>query len=83
MRNKAFVTYLLFRGSIDGWYCGDFHLKCDNVRNTISLFKMIDGDCIGGYTDAYWSSSVYDEYRGGRYINDNAAVLFNLTKGIF
>jgi hypothetical protein len=50
--NKRFVTILLFCGSIDGWNMEDFHSRCDNKGPSISLFKIKDGDCIGGYTKA-------------------------------
>jgi hypothetical protein len=50
--NKIFVTVLLFRGSEHGWKVRDFHSRCDNKGPTISLFKIKDGDCIGGFTKA-------------------------------
>ncbi len=52
MGEKAFVTYLLFRGSRDGWYGKDFHSRCDGKGPTISLYKIDDGQCIGGFTSA-------------------------------
>jgi hypothetical protein len=50
--NKMLVTVLLFRGSKHGWYPKDFHSRCDKKGPTISLFKVKDGDCIGGFTKA-------------------------------
>jgi TLD len=50
--NKKFVTYLLYQGSEHGWDFKDFHSRCDNKGPTISLFKVKDGDCIGGFTKA-------------------------------
>jgi hypothetical protein len=50
--NKRFVTYMLYRGSEHGWKYKDFHSRCDNKGATISLFKVKDGHCIGGYTKA-------------------------------
>ncbi len=50
--NKRFVTYMLYRGSDHGWECKDFHSRCDNKGPTISLFKVKDGDVIGGYSTA-------------------------------
>jgi hypothetical protein len=52
MGEKAFVTYLLFRGSRDGWKGKDFHSRCDSKGPTISLYRVKDGDCIGGFTSA-------------------------------
>jgi hypothetical protein len=48
--NKRFVTLMLYQGSIHGWKFKDFHSRCDNKGPTISLFKVKDGDVIGGYT---------------------------------
>jgi len=52
LRNKKFITALLFRGSEHGWTARDFHSRCDKKGPTISLFKIEDGDCIGGFTKA-------------------------------
>ena len=50
--NKRFVTYMLYRGSDHGWMWNNFHSRCDKKGPTISLFKVKDGDVIGGYTKA-------------------------------
>jgi hypothetical protein len=50
--NKQLVTTMLFRASEDGWSPEDFHSRCDKKGPTLSLFKIQDGDCIGGYTAA-------------------------------
>jgi hypothetical protein len=50
--NKRLVTYLLFRGSEHGWRARDFYSRCDKKGPTIILFKVKDGDCIGGFTNA-------------------------------
>jgi hypothetical protein len=50
--NKLFITKLLFRGSRDGWRAKDFHSRCDGVSFTISLFRIKNGPCIGGFTNA-------------------------------
>jgi hypothetical protein len=70
--NKRFVTILLYSGSIHGWNAIDFHSRCDDKGPTISLFKVKDGDCIGGYTKAKWISDQ-------RIIADDDAMLFNLS----
>jgi TLD len=72
--NKRLVTYMLYRGSEHGWKIKDFHSRCDNKGPTISLFKIKDGDCIGGYTKVEWQSP-----EDGEYVSDNDAMLFNLT----
>jgi hypothetical protein len=52
LRNKRLLTTLLYSGSIHGWMVKEFHSRCDGKGPTISLFKVKDGDCIGGYTSA-------------------------------
>ena len=51
----------------------DFHSRCDYKAPTISLFKIVKGDCIGGYTSAQWTSE-------NKYYVDNTAMLFNLPR---
>jgi nitrite reductase/ring-hydroxylating ferredoxin subunit len=50
--NKQFITTLLYSGSIHGWKAKDFHSRSDNKGPIISLFKIKDGDCVGGYSKA-------------------------------
>lgn len=73
--SKRLVTTLLYCGSIHGWNAKEFHSRCDNKGPTISLFKVKDGDCIGGYTEAQWSSPKDTT----EYIDDSDAMIFNLT----
>jgi hypothetical protein len=49
--NKRCVTTIRYRGSEHGWNYKDFHDRCDHIGPTISLFKIEDGDCIGGFTN--------------------------------
>ncbi len=72
--NKRIVTLLLYSGSVHGWKAKHFHSRCDKRSPTISLFKIKNGDCIGGYTNALWTSE-------GKLISDNQAMLFNLSRG--
>ena len=72
--NKRAITTLRYRGSEHGWMAKDFHSRCDGLGPTISLFKKIDGDCIGGYTSAQWSSP-----DSVKYVGDSTAMLFNLS----
>ena len=66
---------MLYRGSIDGFTAEAFHERCDNKGPTISLFKLEhNGDCIGGYTEAQWSS---DEK--GSWKRDPCALVFSLS----
>ena len=73
--DKQLVTTLLYRGSEHGWKYKHFHSHCDNRGPTISLLKIKDGDCIGGYTNASWQSP-----ESGLNIGNSDAFLFNLTR---
>lgn len=44
------------------------------IRDRLSLFKIKDGDCIGGYTTGLWSCDV-----AGRSFEEKNAMLFNLS----
>ena len=50
--SSTVVMTLLYRGSRDGWTQAYFHSRCDGKSPTISLFKVKNGPCIGGYTEA-------------------------------
>jgi hypothetical protein len=52
LNNRKLVMTLLYRGSRDGWKHADFHFQSDGKSPTISLFKVKNGPCIGGYTEA-------------------------------
>lgn len=72
---KKCVTTILYRGSDHGMTPKEFHSRSDNRKATISLFKIKDGDCIGGITNAQWSSSTLSKC-----VRDNDAFLFNLSR---
>jgi hypothetical protein len=75
MPYKKFKTILRYRASRDGWLPKDFHRKSDGKKPTVSLFRIKEnGQCIGGFTSAYWSSPPV--YTG---ITDSSGMIFNLT----
>lgn len=79
---KRLFTTLLYSGSIHGWMNEDFHSRCGNKGSTIVLFKIKDGDCIGGYTDYHWCSGdtrSSDDYEDDGTVHDSNAMLFNLS----
>jgi hypothetical protein len=72
---QVYETVLEYRGSEHGWSHNDFHKRADNKGWTVTLFKILDGDCVGGFTTQSWHD------RGG-YLNlvrDDNAFLFNLS----
>jgi hypothetical protein len=71
--NKLLITNLLFRLSEDG--LNNFHKYCDYKGPTISLLKVKDGDCIGGFTMANFYGLRYDRPTVGY----GCAFLFNLS----
>ena len=52
----AKIKQMIYRGSQHGFKAKDFHEQCDGKGPTISLFKLSNGECIGGYTQAQWTS---------------------------
>ena len=72
---RSLKSTLLYRGSDHGWNIIDFHSRCDNKGHTICLFKVKEGDCIGGFTTAQWLSDPWP----GTFVRDNEAMLFNLS----
>ncbi len=47
---EVYETVLEYRGSDHGWKAEDFHERSDYKDWTVSLFKIKDGDCVGGFT---------------------------------
>ena len=82
--NKQLITSLLYSGSIHGWDSEQFHSRSDKKGPTISLFKIEEGDCIGGYTEAQWDSPDEGKYvkssDNGKFVGDSHAMLFNLSQ---
>ena len=63
---------LLFRGSRDGMTSKNFHDKCDNKGQTITLFQNKNGNIFGAYTSISWTSD-------GNWHNDKDSFIFTLT----
>jgi hypothetical protein len=64
---------LLYRGSRDGFGANDFHSKCDNHKNTLTIIKAKGTSFIfGGFTSISWDSL-------GQHKSDPNAFLFSLT----
>jgi hypothetical protein len=76
MRNDKMETFLKYRGSDHGWNAEQFHELCDNIGPSITLIKLEDGSCIGGFTTAKWCSPFYNQTY---FKEDKYAKIFNLT----
>jgi len=70
---NRFKTVLKYKASRDGWKAKDFHRLSDGLGPSISLYKIKNGSCIGGFTSAKWSSTPAPAF-----VNDPSALLFNL-----
>ncbi len=73
---EVYETVLEYRGSDHGWKGEDFHKRADNKDWTVSLFKIEDGDCVGGFTTQSWD---YKKHGGNFIVRDDNAFLFNLS----
>ena len=48
---------LLYRASESDFSVAEFHKKCDNITDTITIMETQYGKVIGGYTPLAWNSS--------------------------
>jgi hypothetical protein len=51
------VWKLLYRGSRDGFGASNFHGKCDNESNTLTLIETTKGFIFGGFIPLVWNST--------------------------
>jgi hypothetical protein len=58
-KKKQFT--LLWRGSRDGFGCGDFHGCCDGHPNILTVILDTKGNIFGGFTPVEWESSWTDK----------------------
>jgi hypothetical protein len=65
----------LYRGTRDGFGSRDFHSRCDDKSNTLTLFKAKESSYIfGGFTTVKGKSST-----NGKWKSDRNAFIFSLT----
>ena len=63
---------IVYDAERDGWNSKNFHDFCDNKGPLLLLMRTMDGEVIGGFTQAHWNSD-------GNYIPDPHAFLFEIT----
>ena len=73
--NMGIKAELLYRLSRDGNEYQTFHNLCDNKGITLIIFKLIDGNILGGYTTQDWDNSQ-------KWKSDPNAFLFSLTENV-
>jgi hypothetical protein len=47
---------LLYRASEHGFSADNFHSKCDNHANTLTVIQSTNGKMSGGFTEQLWNS---------------------------
>ena len=75
--NSKIKAELLYRLSRDGKEYQTFHNLCDNKGKTLTIFKLNDGNILGGYTTQNWDSNT-----SGIWKQDQYAFLFSLTEKV-
>ena len=77
---------LLYRGTRDGFEANDFHSKCDDHPNTLTIIKASGTSFIfGGFTSVHWYNHFHfyihfrPIYITSDYKSDSNAFLFSLT----
>ena len=73
--NLKIKAELLYRLSRDGKEYQTFHNLCDNKGATLTIFRLIDGNILGGYTTKDWDNSQ-------NWKQDQNAFLFSLTENV-
>lgn len=73
MNKNIKKIYKIFQATIDGDTPKNSHQKCDNVSNTLILYKSYSNRRFGGFTSECWNS------RGDNIIDKNC-FLFSLDK---
>lgn len=59
---------LLYRASRDGFSAADFHSRCDDKKNTLTIIKTTSGCVFGGFTEKDWSGNEVDKYDANAFI---------------
>lgn len=60
---------LVYKASRDGFASADFHSKCKEYKNTLTIIQSINGNIFGGYTVQDWTPS-------NKYKEDSKAFIF-------
>lgn len=65
---------LIYKASLKGFHCNDFHKFCDKKGPLLILIKSERNQVFGGYSSKSWKS------KGGVFEKDENSFLFSLTK---
>ena len=75
MKKQIISIKKLYQATVDGGDPKNFHLKCDNISNTLTFIQSKQNRRFGGFTSLYWESSEYDNAK-----KDKNAFLFSIDK---
>ena len=70
---KSSCGDLIYRASRDGFTSQEFHSKCDNKENTITIIKNNLDYVFGGFIRKGWNSNA-------KWVNDENAFIFSLRR---
>jgi len=71
---------LIYQASKDGFGLKDFHLKCDNITNTLMIIQTTDSFILGGFTTLSWFRPINNNTDTYKY--DDNAFIFSLTNAL-
>lgn len=69
--NQKFMLLYSASKNKNGHDFDDFHIRCDGVKNTLTIIRTSQNYIFGGYTDAAWDSADHD-------IEDPNSFIFSL-----
>jgi hypothetical protein len=70
---ETFQSKLIYRATRDGFQAEKFHLKCDDINNTVTIVMNDLGYVFGGYASVNWNSRFYK-------VEDSNAFIFSLRR---
>ena len=73
INNKIKKVKKLYQAKVDGGDSSIFHLKCDNIKNTLTIIESERKKRFGGFTSKTWESKLTIK-------DDKNAFLFSLDK---
>jgi len=75
LNKEVKIIKKLYQAKIDGDGAINFHSKCDNIPNTLTLIKSVGKRRFGGFTSQIWESD-----KSGKWKDDKYSSLFSLDK---
>ncbi len=70
---ETFQSKLIYRATRDGFQAEKFHLKCDDINDTVTVVMNDLGYVFGGYASVNWNSRFCK-------VKDSSAFIFSLRR---